>query len=84
MTSRINFLTDIYSITPSPTGLPNRSHTIANSEGTMKLGPELVIHQLFYVPNLMYNLISISQLLHSNPEYRVYFSKIYVLYKTIC
>lgn len=51
----------------------------------MKFGPELVINHVLYVPDLMCNLISISQLLHFNPKYGVefIFIKIYVLYRTI-
>lgn len=41
----------------------------------MKLGPQLVIHDVLYAPNLKCNLISISQLLQDNFKYGVYFSK---------
>lgn len=45
-----------------------------NSEETVKLGHELVIHNVLYVPNLKCNLISIKQ-------YDVYFSKnMYVMH----
>lgn len=73
----------MHAIPPSFIELPNRNNNVANFEGTMKLGPKFIIHNVFYIPNLMCNLISISQLLHFNHEYNVYFSKSFVLYKTI-
>lgn len=77
MTGKLNFLSNVHNIPCCFIRLPNRSHTIANFEGTVKLGSELVIHNVLYVLDVMYNLISISQLLHSNPEYGVYFFKIF-------
>lgn len=40
MTGKIDFLINVYSISPCLIGLPNGSHTIANFEDTVKLGPE--------------------------------------------
>lgn len=44
MTGRFEFLSHIQHIAPCFSGLPNGSHTKANSEGAVKLGPDLVIH----------------------------------------
>lgn len=64
MTGRIDFLTDIYPIQSYLIWLLNGSNIIANFEGTAKLGPTLVIHNVLFVSNLMCNLISVSQLLN--------------------
>lgn len=60
MTGRRAFLSNIHVILPCFIGLPNGVHIVYNSEGTVKLGPKLVIHNVLYVPNLKCNLISIS------------------------
>lgn len=75
MTGTLEFENHIQRISPCFIGLLNGSQTIANSEGTLKLGPRLTIHNVLYVLNLNYNLISISQLLQYNPKYEVYFFK---------
>lgn len=47
---------------------PNGSYIVANSAS---LRPKLIIHNVLYVHNLKCNLISILQVLSSNPEYEV-------------
>lgn len=48
MASKLKFLSNVHNISLCFIGLSIGLHTIANSEGTVKLGPELVI-QMFYM-----------------------------------
>lgn len=69
------FFSNIHTIQFCFIGLPNGFNTIENFEENVKLGSELIIHNILYMSNLVCMLISISQLLHFYPEYDVYFSK---------
>lgn len=60
MTGRFAVLCDINSINPCYIGLQNGSQTMANFEGSVKLGSKLILHLLLCVPNLICNLVSIS------------------------
>lgn len=46
-----------------PMGLPNGKQTAATKEGTMMFRSKLIFNHVLYVPSLMCNLISLSQLL---------------------
>lgn len=58
MTCRLDFFTDIHAIQPCFIGLPNCANTVANFELTVTLGPKFIVHDVFYCPKLMCNLIS--------------------------
>lgn len=47
MTGRLDFLSNVRTISPYFIGLPNGLYTVANSEGTVHLGPKLVIHNVY-------------------------------------
>lgn len=75
MTGSLDFLSNIHAIQSYFIGFPNGSNAIANSEGTVTLRPDFIIHNILYVYDLMCNLISISQLLYFYRECDDYFSK---------
>lgn len=59
MTGIFATLFNVYAISSCYIGLPNRSQTMANFEGSVKLGPKLTLHYVLYIPNLKCNLISV-------------------------
>ncbi|KAK9008809.1 hypothetical protein V6N11_080287 [Hibiscus sabdariffa] len=50
-------------MTGCPVGLPNGNQIAATKEGTMVFENKLTLNHVLYVPSLMCNLISLSQLL---------------------
>jgi hypothetical protein len=42
--------------------MPNGTGTYATKEGTITIGDKLILKHVLFVPNLNYNLISVSQL----------------------
>ncbi|GKB15929.1 cysteine-rich receptor-like protein kinase 8 [Tanacetum coccineum] len=47
--------------TPITVSLPNGHQTMVTITGSVKLKPQLVLHNVFYIPSFAYNLLSISQ-----------------------
>ncbi|KAK8999116.1 hypothetical protein V6N11_070293 [Hibiscus sabdariffa] len=56
-------LSDVRDVTRCPVGLPNGNQITATKEGTMVFDNKLTLNHVLYVPSLMCNLISLSQLL---------------------
>lgn len=75
MTGCHNLLVNILPISPISIDFPNGSHTIAIFERTVYLSSNIVLTHVLYVPNLIVNLLSISQLLDTHPHCSMYFTK---------
>ncbi|KAG5001528.1 hypothetical protein JHK87_022600 [Glycine soja] len=67
-----NFL-NFSKIQPVRIHLPNGSIVFAHISGNVQLSPHFIIHDVLYVPNFKFNLISISKLL-SSLKYTLTFS----------
>ncbi|XP_027338026.1 uncharacterized protein LOC113851952 [Abrus precatorius] len=63
MTGSLDYLFDVRDIVECSMGLPDGNHTTTTKEGTMVLCDTLKLTNVFYVPNLHCNLISVSQLI---------------------
>ncbi|XP_010495389.1 PREDICTED: uncharacterized protein LOC104772479 [Camelina sativa] len=63
MTGDINLLTHLFKIDPIAIALPDDGFTWATRQGTLNLRGKLVLHRVFYAPDLSMTLISVSQLL---------------------
>ncbi|RDY11171.1 hypothetical protein CR513_04209, partial [Mucuna pruriens] len=66
MIGDVNLLTKIINVSPYPGRLLDGRNTIVDKERTINLGISLVLHNVLYVPNLTFNLISIFQLIHDS------------------
>ena len=53
-------------IVPIHVSLPNGSHVTASISGSIALSPNLVLHNVLYIPSFHVNLISIAKLVHTN------------------
>lgn len=62
VTGNISFLTDIRDVNAFPIGLPDGQSVVATKQGTVKLMNKISFNNVFYVPKLHCNLISVSQL----------------------
>ena len=56
-------LTDTHHISQCSVGLPNGAHAIATKAGRVLLTDGLILEHVLFVPQLHYNLISVSQLI---------------------
>ncbi|KAK8493816.1 hypothetical protein V6N12_018614 [Hibiscus sabdariffa] len=63
MTGCLECLSDVRDVIGCPVGLPNRNQIAVTKEGTMVFDNKLTLNHVLYVPSLMCNLISLSQLL---------------------
>jgi len=62
-----NIFINFRKIKPIKIGLPNGSCVYANYAGTVCMTKNLIIYDLFYIPNFMLNIISVQNLInHSN------------------
>nr|KYP66753.1 Retrovirus-related Pol polyprotein from transposon TNT 1-94 [Cajanus cajan] len=66
MTGTVSLLSNIRTIPPCSIGLPNGDRTLAIQCGDVRLTSLLLLTNVLYVSSLTCNLISISQMLHSN------------------
>ena len=57
-----------------PVRLPNGNKAIATKEGTIKLDGNIILKNVLYVPDLNYNMISVSQIM-DDLDYIVQFTK---------
>lgn len=64
MTGDINLLVDLQKIDPCPIKFPNGGITWATRHGTLPLGGKLILHHVFYAPELSITLVSVAQFLH--------------------
>ena len=61
VTGNKHWLFDVNSIS-CPVGLPNGETVSATMEGSVRLSDTITLIYVLYVPNLSYNLLSVSQL----------------------
>ena len=73
ITCSFNDFLSFSKIQPMRIHLPNCSVIAAHISGTVQLSPHFIIHDVLYVPNFKFNLISISKLL-SSLKYTLTFS----------
>ena len=66
MTGTRACLRDVSDIVSCSVEMPNGEATVALKEGTVHLGGGLKLQHVLFVPNLKYNLISVSQLLNNS------------------
>lgn len=66
MTGTRACLRDVSDIVPYLVGMPNGEATVALKEGMVHLRGGLKLQHVLFVPNLKYNLISVSQLLNDS------------------
>ena len=57
-----SWLLDAHTVS-CPVGLPNGKSLTATKQGSIKLAPKLILHNVLFVPELNCNLISVSQLI---------------------
>lgn len=62
MTGIIDHLFDCSNIPPFPVSLPDGVHTTATTQGSVRLSPTLVLHNVLFMPNIKCNHISVGQL----------------------
>ncbi|KAK2979620.1 hypothetical protein RJ640_020112 [Escallonia rubra] len=60
MTGNLNLFSSIWDIPPSPVGLPDGLQTNAIKAGSVSLADNIILCHVLYVPNLAFNLISVS------------------------
>ena len=63
ITSSLKWFENYAQIEPITIKLPNGSSVLSKYSGTVCFSPSLVIHNVLYVPNFTFNLISISKLI---------------------
>ncbi|KAL4387508.1 hypothetical protein GQ457_09G027200 [Hibiscus cannabinus] len=63
MAGCLECLSDVRDVTGCPVGLPNGNQIASTKEGTMVFDNKLTLNHVLYVPSLICNLISLSQLL---------------------
>ncbi|KAG7563712.1 Ribonuclease H-like superfamily [Arabidopsis suecica] len=79
MTGDMSLLTEIQKIDPCPIKLPNDKITWATRYGTLLLGGKLILHHVFYAPELSITLISVSQLLRDIASVVIFTKKFCVI-----
>lgn len=62
MSCRKNFLTNLHPSSPYRIELPNGTKTVALHKGNAYLGPNFTVKNILFIPELKYNLISLTQL----------------------
>nr|KYP65402.1 Retrovirus-related Pol polyprotein from transposon TNT 1-94 [Cajanus cajan] len=72
----LNFFKDYSPINPVHIHLPNGSTVVACFSGTVYFTPHFVLHDVLYVPNFNFNLLSISKLISTLPYHLIFSDKI--------
>jgi len=60
MSGNLNLFSKVCVMQPSPNGALG----VATERGMMKLNPKIMLHDVFCMPRLNYNLISVAQLIN--------------------
>ena len=63
ITSSLNWFQAYFKIKPINVNLPNGSSVTAQYSGIVQISPNFVLHNVLFVPNFNFNLISISKLI---------------------
>ncbi|CAO2817703.1 unnamed protein product [Amaranthus hypochondriacus] len=62
VTGNFDLLSNIHNVTNCPIGLPDGKQVVSTMKGDVKLCSDIVLRNVFYVPDLQCNLISVTQL----------------------
>lgn len=73
ISTSLNYFFKYSEIKPLNIHLPNGSIVQVHMVGSIKFSPDFIIHDVLYVPNFTFNLLSLPKLLTTNP-YRITFS----------
>jgi len=63
LTGQLDILTDVKDIQPVGVILADGRQRLSVKEGSVRLGPNLILHSFYYVENFQTNLISLGQLM---------------------
>lgn len=62
MIGRQDLLTNLRYASPYTVGLPNKTEAIVSQQGDEHLGPNFILKNVLFIPNLECNLISLGQI----------------------
>jgi len=82
ITSSLNFFLYYSQIKPVQINLPNGTHVFAHFSGSVQISPNFVIHDVLYIPNFKFNLLSISKLMTSLNYFLIFSNENYYIQET--
>ena len=75
VTSILDLLSNVHHVSDYPIGLPDGTKLVSTMQGDVALCSDIILHNVFYVPKLQCNLISVTQLI-DDQSCTVHFTKI--------
>lgn len=70
----LELFSSYHSISPITVRLTTRSHVMASHSGTVTLSPTLILHNVLFLPNFSFNIISVSRLTASSACFLTFYS----------
>ena len=80
VTGSFGLLNNVHDVSDCPIGLPDGKQMISTKQGDVILCSEIVLRNVYYIPQLQCNLISVTQLI-DDLNCTVHFTKTFVLYR---